>query len=229
MEACGRHFSIEVLERIQAAVDADPSVSRRSLSREVCEWLDWRGPNGKRQEMSCRVALRQLHDRGALSLPECTTDYSFHRPANQQKGVVPEVAEVRCSLAELGKVEVVPVASRYSRSFRVWKGLMEEFHYLGAGPLCGAQIRYLVKSHQYGWLGCLSFSSSTWRLKPRDEWIGWGESARHAHLQEVVQNSRFLILPSVEVPNRASHVLSLSVGRLREDWNERYGLKPVLL
>jgi len=90
---------------------------------------------------------------------------------------------------------------------------MEEFHYLGSGPLCGAQIRYLVKSNQYGWLGCLSFSSSTWRLKPRDEWIGWGEGARHAHLQEVVQNSRFLILPSVEVPNLASQVLSLSVER----------------
>jgi hypothetical protein len=105
---------------------------------------------------------------------------------------------------------------------------MEGYHYLGRGPLCGAQIRYLVRSAVKGWLGGLSFSSATWRLKSRDEWIGWSEGARRANLERVVCNSRFLILPTVEVPNLASHVLSLNVSRLSEDWLERYGYEPVL-
>jgi hypothetical protein len=105
---------------------------------------------------------------------------------------------------------------------------MEGYHYLGRGPLCGAQIRYLVRSAVKGWVGGLSFSSATWRLKSRDEWIGWSEGARRANLERVVCNSRFLILPTVEVANLASHVLSLNVSRLSEDWLERYGYEPVL-
>jgi len=137
--------------------------------------------------------------------------------------------EVKCRLEELGAIEVVPVTSRYSGASEIWNGLMEAHHYLGSGPLCGAQIRYLVHSSNYGWLGAMSFSAAAWRLKDRDEWIGWSERARVANLQQVVCNSRFLIAPSVEVPNLASHVLSLSVRRLAGDWRERYGYEPVLV
>jgi hypothetical protein len=106
---------------------------------------------------------------------------------------------------------------------------MEEFHYLGKGPLCGAQIRYLIKSSEYGWVGALSFSAAQWRLKKRDQYIGWTDAARRANLNRVVCNSRFLILPSVHVPNLASHVLSLCMTRLVGDWTDRYGYGPVLV
>jgi hypothetical protein len=105
---------------------------------------------------------------------------------------------------------------------------MERFHYLGKGPLCGAQIRYLIESSRYGWVGALAFSAAQWRLKKRDKYIGWTEAARRANLHRVVCNSRFLILPSVHVPNLASHVLSLCMSRLVNDWSERYGYAPVL-
>jgi hypothetical protein len=45
----------------------------------------------------------------------------------------------------------------------------------------------------------------------------------------VVSNSRFLILPWVKVQNLASHVLGQAIGRLRADWQERYGFVPVLV
>jgi len=41
--------------------------------------------------------------------------------------------------------------------------------------------------------------------------------------------SRFLILPWVEVRNLASHVLGLSVKRIAADWEERFGVRPLLL
>ena len=106
---------------------------------------------------------------------------------------------------------------------------METYHYLGSGPLCGAQMRYLIKSRSFGWLGGLAFSAAAWRVEARDRWIGWSEEARREHLSRVVCNSRFLILPQVQVPNLASHVLSLATKRIAKDWTERYGLAPVLL
>jgi hypothetical protein len=45
----------------------------------------------------------------------------------------------------------------------------------------------------------------------------------------LVGNARFLILPTVKVKNLASHVLSLALSRLPEDWEERYHVRPVLV
>ena len=227
MEICGQHISSELISRIQGTVDSDPGLSRRELSRRLCTWLNWRSPNGKLKEMGGRKMLLELDRGGVVCLPECATPHGFQQPAAGARSL-PELSEVSCSLAELGAVEVVPVSSRYSRASQVWQALMEAFHPLGAGPLCGAQIRYLVKSATHGWLGGLSMSASTWRLQARDTWIGWSEAARRANLQQVVGNSRFLILPTVRVSHLASHVLSQCLKRLPLDWQERYGYAPVL-
>jgi hypothetical protein len=224
----GQWFGPEVVERIAATVKAEPSISRRALSRRVCEWLDWRAPDGKLREVSGRKALLELERRGQVALPACAEVPGFARGAAKRRDP-PVLPEVRGRLEELGAIDVVPVTSRYSGASGIWNGLMDAHHYLGAGPLCGAQIRYLVHSATYGWLGALSFSAAAARLKARDAWIGWSERARVANLQQVVCNSRFLIAPSVQVPNLASHVLALSVRRLARDWRERYGYEPVLV
>jgi hypothetical protein len=126
-------------------------------------------------------------------------------------------------------VELVAVASRHCRTAQVWTALLETHHYLGAGPLCGAQLRYLVRSETHGWLGALAFNSATRRLKPREEWIGWSDRARRANLGRVIQNSRFLLVPTVEVPHLASHVLAQALRQVKADWAEHYGLSPVLV
>jgi uncharacterized protein DUF4338/transposase-like protein/transposase Tn5 family protein len=228
MQLCGREFSAATIARIKETLRAEPSLSRRALSLRVCEWLQWRAPNGKLKEVSCRKALLELHRRGLIALP-AAEESCFQRSA-QLPTAGPIVAlELRCALEELGNINIVAVSSRYSIRSQTWNQLMEQFHYLGKGPLCGAQIRYLVESSRHGWVGALAFSAAQWRLKERDEYIGWTEAARHAHLDRVVCNSRFLILPSVHVPNLASHVLSRCTSRLADDWTERYGYAPVLV
>src|SRR5439155_10252701 len=102
------------------------------------------------------------------------------------------------------------------------------YHCLGSGSSCGAQMRYVVISTRWGYLGVLTFSSGAWALGDRDDYIGWSESARRANLQQVVCNDRFLILPTVHVQNLASHVLAMTLLRLPEDWQQRYAVRPVL-
>lgn len=231
MRICGQEFNDEVVARIRRAAAEEPELSRAALSRRVCQWLNWRAANGRLKEMSCRLALRRLEQRDRLVLPAARG-----RPGQQeckrvggraQRAV--KIAGVRCRLAELGAVELVQVGSRDSQASRVWKELMKRHHYLGAGPLCGAQLRYLVRSPQRGWLGGLAFSAAAWRLRARDRWIGWSEPARQQHLQRVVANSRFLILPQVEVPHLASKVLGMATRRLALDWKQRYGYEPLLV
>jgi hypothetical protein len=131
-------------------------------------------------------------------------------------------------LEELGPIEIVGVLGDRQQS-RTWTRLMEQEHYLGACKLRGAQMRYLVRSAEYGLVGGLSFSAATRRLQCRDQWIGWNEAAWRANLQRVICNSRFVIAGSVKVPNLASHILGLSLRRVGRDWEEHYGYAPVLV
>jgi hypothetical protein len=89
-----------------------------------------------------------------------------------------------------------------SNLFLIWNNLINRYHCLGSGPLCGArfQIRYRIKS-KYGWVGALSFSAAFGVLKDRDNFIAWSVAARIKNLQYIVYNSSFFIIPSVNIAN----------------------------
>src|SRR3989337_280485 len=97
------------------------------------------------------------------------------------------------------------------------------------GKLYGKQIRYLIRSESFGWIGALAFSSAAWRLRAREEWIGWNEENRLKYLNRIVCNSRFLKVPQVKVKNLASHVLSMSMRQMKKDWAGQEGIEPVLV
>jgi len=226
MNICGQYFNKDVINCIQETIEQEPEISRGTLSRRVCEWLNWKAPNGRYCEVSCRKALLRLDRRGIIKLPE--VQYSFPKGKASKPLEVSGVAEVDGNIAKLGAVEIIQVPNCYSKLSRIWNNLMNRYHYLGCGPLCGAQIRYLVQT-KFGWVGALSFSAASWALKDRDNFIGWSVPARIKNLQYIVCNSRFLIVPCVHVPNLASHILSKCIRRLGNDWQKRYNYRPVLL
>jgi hypothetical protein len=174
--------------------------------------------------MSARKALAQLRRQGDLPLPAGAA-----RPpvAAAVTPVAPPLIPLPTALPELGTVRLILIQGRRSKPARLWRQIMAH-HYLGAGPLCGAQLRYLIASDA-GYLGALAFSAAALQLQARDEFIGWDECSRRHHLHLVVNNSRFLLLPWVQVPHLASHVLGQCARRLAADWRERYGYAPVLL
>ena len=180
-------------------------------------------------EVSCRVALLKLHRRGVIHLPQAQRIANFHSPKKKHRIHPKKIPQVNGSLSELESITIVALNGVNRRESQIWNALMDRYHDLGSGPLCGAQMRYLVQSEKYGYLGGLAFSAAAWRLSDRDHWIGWDEPARKKHLNKVVCNSRFLIHPHMKVKNLASHVLSLCIKRLAQDWEKRYGLQPLLL
>jgi hypothetical protein len=226
MQVCGQQFTAEILARIEATMIDEPGLSRRALSARVCQWLNWRDGRGRLKAMSARVALCKLEDRGMVRLPAAQGQVPAARPVEGDLG---EAGVLEMDLKALGPVEVIPVAQGDRAHNRLWRGLMERYHPLGSGTLCGAQYRYLVASADHGWLGALGFSAPAWRVGVRDRWIGWDDASRRVHLQEVVANTRFVLLPQVRVPHLASHVLGRCLRRLAWDWQARYGRRPVLV
>jgi len=224
MLVAGRHFSEEIIERIGKTVRKSAELTRCGLSRLVCDWLDWKGADGRAKESSCRAALLKLERRGVIELPPARP-VSFE--AREAREAEPVWLQLRTTLSKLSGIKLLVVNGDKALS-RLWRAMMKAHHPLGDGPLCGAQLRYLIVSDQ-GYLGGMSFSSAAWRLAERDKWIGWSEATRAARLSKIVLQSRFLVLPSVVVPHLASHVLSLAMKQLGKDWLVRYGEKPALV
>lgn len=209
-------------------LQSEPEISRRELSRRVCDWLNWRSPNGNLKDMSCRKALMELSRQGIIEFPRPPRSGLFIPKARPRPpDLCPQIHEITGSLEELGDVEIIPVDAKNRSASRTWNALMDRYHFLGHGPLCGAQMRYLIRSSVHRWIGGLAFSAAAWRVHARDEWIGWSDQARRQNLSKVLCNSRFLLIP--RIPNLASHVLGMCTRRIPQDWQSRYAVEPLLI
>ena len=211
---------------IRELIAAHPGESRRRLSARLCEAWGWVQPNGSLRDMVCRGLMLELHRGGHIELPAVKK-----RPPNPlAKRTRPAPVEVdrsaiRCKLAELGPLEFRRVRrSRVRRSAEepLFNGLIEQHHYLGYTQPVGEQLKYLIYAGERP-VACFSWSSAVRHLGPRDRHIGWTAEERRRGIRSVVYNPRFLILPWVEVPHLASHLLGRMVRMLPGEWERAYG------
>jgi hypothetical protein len=191
----------------------------------VCERLNWRRPDGRLKDMSCRVALLRMQADGLIALPAPKHPRPQARAIDAQLeqmiGAPPALPEV-----DLSRVRVEPVRKRPES--RLWNAYIDRHHYLGHQPLPGAQLRYFVRCGGQI-IGALGFGASAWKTQPRDEFIGWTGEQRQRNLHLIVNNARFLILPWIRIKNLASRILALTTQRLAIDWMLQYAYRPVLL
>jgi hypothetical protein len=223
---CGRVFTREEIELIRGLIAAEPRRNRAQLSRVACDELRWFSPNGRRKDMSCRVAMLRMERDGLITLPPPQKgNGNGHNRPRLTSASAPR-APISLSGGQVAKLVFQCVDSR--RDSLLWNELIQRHHYLRYKPLPGAQLRYLVFSGSH-LLAALGFGASAWKVAPRDQWIGWSEEERRHNLHLVVNNARYLILPWIRSPNLASRILSGVARQLPGDWESRYHYSPVLL
>ncbi|MHB1765978.1 MAG: Druantia anti-phage system protein DruA [Gammaproteobacteria bacterium] len=194
----------------------------------MCELLDWHRPNGQPKTIECRALLERMQEAGLIGLAPLRPG----RPQGARTTVPvspdPELAPLDVPLATLQPIRLQRVATPGERT--LWRTLIERHHDLGHRVPFGAHVRYLIQTTAPASvvLGCLQFSSPAWRLRGRDQWIGWDDATRARCLQQIICNSRFLILPPVRVKNLASHVMALALRTVITDWTAAYGVRPLL-
>ena len=186
----------------------------------------WRNRRGELCAASARKALPRLASGLGLSLPPA-------QPGPPRRGCGPLVDGSRLALTEfcgslsaLGAVRLVLADTAALR--QQCARLLMLAHPLGRGRAPGCRLVYLLES-ALGPVGVLSFVSAPLRLGPRDAHLGWDGRTRGLHIERVVSNDRFLVLPGVRVPHLASHVLGRATARLATDWESRHGVRPVLV
>jgi len=202
----------------------DPRRTRAELSRLACRAMQWLKPDGGLKDMSCRVAMLRMQDDGLIQLPppRCS------RPqANNLISVETDPQEpLHLAVHDLPRLQLRQVGDRADS--RLWNEYIQRYHYLGFKTLPGAQLRYWVSAGDR-LVALLGFGAAAWQCAPRDQFIGWTHEQRQKNLHLVVNNARFLILPWVCSENLASKALGLAARQLPQDWQHRYGFRPLVL
>jgi len=216
----GRQVTRADIGFIRELMISRPQKSRRALSLAVCEAWNWVQPNGQPRDMVCRGLLLALHRAGHIALPEARWASRAAWRRHQPPTAVIYAAPVRTSLRELGALEFRQV--RRSADERLFNALIATHHYLGYTQPVGEHLKYLVYAGERP-VACFAWGSAPRHLGPRDRFIGWPAVTRHRNLRLVVYNSRFLILPWVEVPHLASHLLGRMARLLPLEWARVYG------
>ena len=226
----GKVFTPRDVALIREVVETCSGVSRKELAYTISELLGWTRPGGTLKGRECRAFLERLDAAGLLTLPA----KQQRRPVGSVT-TVPHTARGEPGTPLTGRVEafapvVLQMVQRPDERL-LFRELVGRHHDRGYAVPFGAHIQYLVSVSQPALtvVGCLQFSSAAWRMRVRDRWIGWDDGTRARHLQRVVSNSRFLLLPWVHIQNLASATLGLALRRLPRDWQARYGVAPLLV
>ena len=229
---CGRDFSEAELTLIRTLIAEDPRRTRADLSRLACQAMHWFKPDGGLKDMSCRVAMLRMQEDGLIQLPPPTRQ----RPETRIRisfETDPQTP-IQAPVHALPSLQLRLVGTRADSC--LWNEYIHRYHYpfdfaqdrLGFKTLPGAQLRYWVSAGER-LVALLGFGAGAWQCAPRDHFIGWTHEQRQQNLHLIVNNARFLILPWVRSENLASRVLGLTARQLPQDWQYRYGIRPLLL
>lgn len=216
----GRIANTEHVEFIKGLIAENPNDSRRALSKKLCEAWNWVQPNGALRDMVCRGFLLRLESAGHIKLPP--RRYKPNNPlANRKKPPKVEVDEtpIFSTLSSIEPLEIRQV--RRSLFEEVFNSLIARHHYLGYCHPVGEHLKYIAFSEGRP-IACFSWSSAPRHIGCRDKFIGWPADIRKKNLRLIVYNSRFLILPWVQVCCLASHLLGRMARVVSTDWQRVY-------
>ena len=209
--------------QIQQTIKDNPEWGRSRISKHLCELWDWRMPNGQVKDISCRDMLRALDKAGKIQLPT-----PKQTPAvNARRKIARKEHDTRIVYSRLEelrplRIEIVEHGDK-SDKLAEFKSLIDQYHYLGYDRTIGENMKYIIRGKDGNPLSCLLFGSAAWKCRDRDTFIGWGHKQRVSGLTMMTNNTRFLIMPYVNVRHLASHILALIARRISEDWEAKYG------
>jgi hypothetical protein len=165
--------------------------------------------------------MLHLHRQGLIELPPVS--YVRRNPLVERRR--PAVIQVDTTALNTSLAEIRPLEFRQVRRTpeeSLFNSLLDQNHYLNYTQPVGEHLKYLVYARSRP-IACLAWSSSPRHLGSRDRFIGWSMQARRTNIRLLAYNSRFLILPWVQVDHLASHILSRIAKRISRDWERLYG------
>lgn len=217
----GRDLDISDLTFIRQLITDNPTFSRRQLSVALCESWNWRNARGDLKDMASRTLMLKLQERGEIVLPERRSIPSSRMTQRVVAAVEHSTQMISGKLSDLQPLHLINIAPK-SPEEGLYSHLLATYHYLSYKSAVGENMKYLIVDRYDRPVACLVFGSSAWSSRARDKALGWSPEVRQHNINYTTNNTRFLILPWVQVPHLASHVLGLVSRRIQQDWISRY-------
>ena len=122
-------------------------------------------------------------------------------------------------------LEIKVIGSKDKKKFNELAG---KFHYMGEGHAAGDTMRMVV-TVDGEWIALFLWGAAAYRLKDRDQFIGWNATQQAQRQKLIVQNRRFVLLVNRgEHPNLASRMLGQVIRELPDLWYNKFGYKPLI-
>ena len=227
----GRLIRAADVAQVRSLLTLHGDWSRYRLSRELARLWDWRNACGQLKDMAARTLLLKLEQRGWIALPA----RRWASPNRMRHKRMPPLAvrfnqkPVQGPLSALRPLSLSEVSAGRAAERVLFEALLHRYHYLSHRSPVGENLQYMVRERAGQPVACLLFGAAAWQCADRDGFIGWDRTTRGALLHLIANNARFLILPWVQVPGLASHVLSRVSRRISSDWQRKYGHRIYLL
>jgi len=213
----GRSFSEAELRLMQKVIDRWHESGITVVSNLICDALSWRQSNGWPKSRSCRSALISLQAEGYLRGIKSLTEGRARQYSNVHSAKIDASAESH-EIIELIEGSLRLDRAKEKNDVYLWNCLVKKHHYLGHMVAVGRSMKFFVKDDRRI-LAAMSISDASWSVKARDDLT----KPLMISQEEIVNNSRFLVLPYVRVKNLASRCLSLLVTVGSRIWKDYYG------
>jgi hypothetical protein len=232
----GIQFTENQIRMIREMISNEPKPYRSIIARQVCSTFNLYGENGKPRFSVVIDILKRMAMDNLICIPVMKSGKRTLSASSPKKVIVQQEIENR-SYSQSLSFYVVLVQKPEENA--LWNSMIYHYHYIPTCRLFGQQLRYLIFQKTNGSLlehsdlgipiAALSFSSPSWRVSCRDNYIGWNDAQRVLNLPLVINNSRFLILPWIKIQNLASSILGTIGRRVGQDWETLYHRRPVLM
>ncbi|MCP4291170.1 MAG: DUF4338 domain-containing protein, partial [bacterium] len=177
-----RTISDADIVQIQATVDALWSQGRKHISKVLCRQWNWFQPNGRLKDMACRELLLTLSRKALITLPPRLSSANNEKRNRTIPVVNIDQSHLHDKLANLGFVDLKPV--RNTKFEPLYNSLIHQHHYLGYRQIVGNHLKYIAFITERP-VACLGWGSAAWKLKSRDDFIGWDAKTRENNLHFV--------------------------------------------
>ena len=213
-----RELNARDIDFIQATIAKHYLKGRSHISRVLCQDWNWIQPNGKFKEYAARDFLLRLEEKSFIELPQRLSQKNNlkHKSFDQIPLFKKQPLEGSVGQYPELKIQLVGPGDNY-----LWGYLLDHYHYLGAPKLVGEHLKYLAYIDGQV-VSCMAWASAAFKVKSRDEFIGWEKTTRQKHLHLIANNARFLVLPWIQVKYLASKLLAKTLRRFSHDWQKTY-------
>lgn len=227
---CGHWISKALLGRITARTLGPNPPTRQELLKEFCRRAHWRDRKGKFCLSSANICVKRLEQHGLVRLPPPAprAPRSSKRKLLDDGLPLPSLPKLPKYAEQILDLRLSLIADDKSPQHFIWNRIISREHPLKGAPLVGSQLRYLILAGDQV-VGAFGFGPASFYLSCRDCWIGWDAQAMEQNRHLVIGLSRFLLRPGLRCANLASRSYQLVSRQVREDWFQRYGVRPVLV